>query len=475
MPAAASGQARPKPATSVGNAGRAVRVRLAATEHSLAWVQFTCAEEMIALEPSTCHAETMRFLYNCLLYLIGPLIFVRLWWRGRWQPDYRKRLGERLGFIPKPPGSVAIWIHAVSVGESIAAIPLIEALIGRNEGRHIWVTTTTPTGSARISAALGSRVLHSYAPYDWPGSVARFLRKVRPSKIVIMETEIWPNLFRAASRAGIPLVIANARLSPRSYRGYRRLQGAIHHVLADCRLIAAQSLADAERFSSLGAPNVQSIGNLKFDLGVPKQQVMAGHRLRAAFGINRPVWVAASTHEGEEEAVLAAHRVILDSMPDALLVLVPRHPERFQAVWALIQQKGFHALRRSTTDDDQPSAGPIYLGDTMGEMHTYLAAADVAFVGGSLVGIGGHNVLEPAALGLPVLFGPHMHNFEEARTLLTEAGAAIQVNDSQSLAFQVRRLFADPELREKLGNAGREKVEKNRGALARLLQAIDDL
>lgn len=456
-------------------AGRAVSALLATTKHPLACAQFTFAEEIIALEPRACHAETVRILYNSLLYLIGPLIFIRLWWRGRRQPEYRKRLGERLGFVSEPAGSVAIWVHAVSVGESISAIALIEALLARNEGSRIWVTTTTPTGSERIGAALGDRVLHSYAPYDWPGSVTRFLRKVRPAKIVVMETEIWPNLFRAAARNGIPLVIANARLSPRSCRGYRRIRGAMRSVLADCRIIVAQSRSDATRFVELGAQHVETMGNLKFDLGVPEAQVEAGHRLRRALADARPVWVAASTHEGEEDAVLTAHRAILDHTPDAMLVLVPRHPQRFSSVWSLLKQRGFQSARRSETLGDHSTGVQVYLGDSMGEMYTYLATADVAFVGGSLVAVGGHNVLEPAALGLPVLFGPYMHNFEEARALLVQAGAALQVNDGHELTIAVGRLLSDPALRAKLGAAGRESVEKNRGALERLLRTLDEL
>ncbi len=423
----------------------------------------------------------MRLLYTCLLYLAGPFILLRLWWRGRRQPEYRQRIGERLGRIKPPHDPSDVWVHAVSVGESIAAVPLIEALIARHGERHVWVTTTTPTGSTRVIEQFGQRVLHSYAPYDWPGAVARFLNRVQPRQIVVMETEIWPHLFRAATRRGIPLVIANARLSPRSFKGYSKLRRSIAKVLADCRMIAAQSDADAARFTALGAPHVQVMGNLKFDLSVPQVQLEAGHALRVEFGIQRPVWIAASTHDGEEAAVLAAHQTILAGFPDALLMLVPRHPQRFDAVWQRIRDSGFVAERRSrprALQDDRRNTRlattQVYLGDSMGEMFTYLATADLAFIGGSLVPVGGHNVLEPATLGLPVLFGPHMHNFEGARNLLLDCEAAVQVADGTALAAQVSQLLGDPARRARLGEAGRNAVAANRGALQRLLHILDD-
>lgn len=422
----------------------------------------------------------MHLLYTCLLYLAGPFILLRLWRRGRRQPEYRQRIGERLGRVIRPSEPIGVWVHAVSVGESIAALPLIEALIERHGERRVWVTTTTPTGSARVTELLGDRVLHSYAPYDWPGAVSRFLDRVRPQQIVVMETEIWPNLFRAAARRNIPLVIANARLSPHSFRGYSRLRRSIAGVLADCRMIAAQSEPDATRFTALGAPHVQIMGNLKFDLRVPQAQIEAGHALRAELGTNRPVWVAASTHDGEEAAVLAAHEAVLTIFPDALLILVPRHPRRFDAVWQLICDSDLAGERRShalALQNRGQNAGlgstQVYLGDSMGEMFAYLAAADLAFVGGSLAPIGGHNVLEPAALGLPVLFGPHMHNFEAARSLLLECQAAVQVADAAALATEVAQFLGDPARCARLGDAGRAAVAGNRGALARLLAIMD--
>lgn len=416
----------------------------------------------------------MRVLYTVLLYLITPFVLLRLLWRGRELPAYRQRWGERFGFVPRPAQPVAVWVHAVSVGEALAAMPLIRALIARHGPGRIWVTTTTPTGSERVQQQLGTQVLHSYAPYDRPGDVARFLDTVRPAKIVVMETELWPNLLHAAAQRGIALTIANGRLSPRSFKRYGRIRGFTGEMLAKVTRIAAQSEADAERFRWLGAPaeRVSTMGNIKFDQALPEAQLAAGARLRQRIGA-RPVWIAASTHEGEDELVLAAHRELLRSDPQALLILVPRHPQRFDAVAALAQAQGFTLQRRSTLGDSDTLAAQVLLGDSMGELFAYFAASDVAFVGGSLIPVGGHNVLEPAALGLPVLFGPHMHNFVQARDLLMEAQAGIQVS-ANYLPESLRVLLHDAKRRAELGEAGRRVVEANRGALQRLLSLIGE-
>jgi len=417
----------------------------------------------------------MRSLYTLLLYLLTPVVLLRLAWRGLELRDYWYRWNERFGFVTAAREPVAVWVHAVSVGESLAAMPLIHALIDRHGERRVLVTTTTPTGSARVRAQLGQRVLHSYAPYDLPDVVARFLARMRPQQVVVMETELWPNLFHALAQRGIPLTIANARLSPRSFRGYSRVRGFAAATLADCTRIAAQSEADAQRFLSLGAPRVGVMGNIKFDMAVPEAQIQLGRRLRAALGAQRPTWIAASTHEGEEEAAIDAHRHLLQTHPDALLVLVPRHPQRFDGVARMVEKSGLRLQRRSALRLEAPrvDAPQLLLGDSMGEMFAYFAAAEVAFVGGSLVPVGGHNVLEPAALGLPVLFGPQMHNFMAARDLLLEAQAALQVADAAGLAAQLAALLGDPERRAAMGVAGREAVAANRGALQRLLALLD--
>ncbi len=422
----------------------------------------------------------MRPIYSLLLYLLTPLAVLRLLWRSRELPDYRRRIGERFGFVPRPPQPIAVWVHAVSVGESLAAMPLIRALVERHGRGRVLVTTTTPTGSARVRETLGEQVVHVYAPYDLPGVVARFIARMRPQRVVVMETELWPNLFRALRRRGVPLVIANARLSPRSFAGYQRVRGFAAATLGDCAHIAAQSAADAERFRALGAPpqRVSVMGNLKFDQTVPDAQLDAGRALRAQLGPQRPVWIAASTHDGEEEAVLAAHRALRRQLPEAVLILVPRHPQRFDAVERLIGNAGFDGARRSAlarhgANETLLRAG-VLLGDSMGEMFMYFAAADVAFVGGSLVPVGGHNVLEPALLGKPVLFGPHMHNFIAARELLLAAGAAVEAQ-AQDLASALGALMTDPGRCQRMGEAGYAAVAANRGARERLLALLEQV
>jgi len=424
----------------------------------------------------------MRMLYTALLALLTPLIVLRLWAKGRTLPAYRQRIGERFGFVPTHP--VAVWVHAVSVGESLAALPLIEALIAQHGERQVWVTTTTPTGSERIVAALGTRIIHSYAPYDLPQVVARFLDRARPQQVVVMETELWPNLFYALQARSIPLTIANARLSPRSFKGYSRVAGFTRSVLAKVTTVAAQSALDGERFSALGAPRVVVTGNLKFDLTLPSTP----HPLTAHIGRlwhqPRATWVAISTHEGEEDVALDAHRQLLQHDAFALLILVPRHPQRFEQVAQRIRAKGFAWVCRSELAEHPDLNGqrqptPVLLGDSMGEAMAYLAAAQVAFVGGSLVPVGGHNVLEPAALGLPVLFGPHMHNFLEARDLLLKADAAREVHDADSLCAALldwlpwqkaqTHLQAERAARSQRAAAA---VAANRGALQKLLALL---
>lgn len=418
----------------------------------------------------------MRFLYTLLLYLVTPLLLVRLFWRGLKQREYWHRIGERFGFVPRSGHGVAVWVHAVSVGESIAALALIEKLIAANPPRSVLVTTTTPTGSARVRAALGDRVLHTYTPYDLPDVVARFIARMRPRRVIVMETELWPNLFRALAAARIPIVVANARLSPRSFANYLRIRRSMKRILADTRLIAAQSEPDAQRFVRLGADpdRVVVTGNLKFDQALPEAQLAAGAQWREAWGEARPVWVAASTHEGEEDIALRAHAQVLQKFPQALLLLVPRHPQRFDAVSRLSEKSGLaHARRSAAALPAALDKVQVLLGDSMGEMPAYFAASDVAFVAGSLVPVGGHNVLEPAAAGVPVLFGPHMFNFEQARTVLLDAGAAQQLAGEADLAPAVCALLADRDARDAMARAGRAVMSANRGALQRLLALLE--
>lgn len=416
----------------------------------------------------------MRLLYTGLLYLILPLALLRLYWRGRHDAGHRRRWRERLGFFPPLP-SGCLWVHAVSLGETRAALPLIRALLERYPDQPLLVTTTTLTGSRQVREALGERVLHVYAPYDLPGAVRRFLRQTRPRLAVIMETELWPNLLRQCAVAGIPTMIANARLSERSARGYARIRRLTASMLRDVTLIAAQAEADADRFRALGAPRVAVTGNLKYDLSLPDDLPERGWQLRRELlGEERRVWIAASTHAGEDEPILAALALLRPRWPELLLLLVPRHPERFDGVAALCRQQGCKLVRRSEQRACAPDTA-VFLGDTMGELLLFYAAADLAFVGGSLVDTGGHNVLEPALLGLPVLFGPHMFNFTEASQRLLEAEAAWQVTDAAALATAVDRLLADPELRRAVGQRGRAVVERHRGALAALLDGVETL
>jgi 3-deoxy-D-manno-octulosonic-acid transferase len=417
----------------------------------------------------------LRRLYTGLLYLLLPLALLRLYWRGRQDAGHRRRWRERLGIIPPLPESSCLWVHAVSVGETRAALPLIRALLNRYPDLPLLVTTTTLTGSRQVREALGERVHHVYAPYDLPGAAARFLRQTRPRLALIMETELWPNLLRQCAVAGIPTLIANARLSERSARGYARIRWLTASMLRDITLIAAQAEADAERFRALGAPRVEVTGNLKYDLTLPDDLLERGRQFRQdVLGTHRAVWIAASTHAGEEEQVLDAFARLRARWPELLLLLVPRHPERFDGVAALYQQRGFSVVRRSEQRICTPEAA-VFLGDSMGELLLFYAATDLAFVGGSLVPTGGHNVLEPALLGLPVLFGPHMFNFTEAGERLLEAKAAWQVTNAAELAAMVDRLLTDPALGQNAGQLGRSVVERHRGALAALLGWIETL
>jgi 3-deoxy-D-manno-octulosonic-acid transferase len=418
--------------------------------------------------------RAMRLLYVLLLYLLAPGIW--LWQHGR---HLRLRLEsarvrERFGHVPAPAEPVAVWVHAVSVGETLAALPLIRALVAKHGPQRVLVTSGTPTGSERVRAALADSVLHCYAPYDLPHVIRRFLNRMQPRQVVIMETELWPCLYRGLARRRVPLLIANARLSPGSFRGYLRVRRFIGSVLGDVQFIAAQSAADAERFRALGASRVDVTGNIKFDIQPDAQQVSAGRAFAAGFAAGQPVWIAASTHEGEETAALQAHRQLLAVLPQARLILVPRHPQRFVAVEQQLQRAGLRYTRRSrATEGGQAQYAQVLLGDSMGEMWFYLAMADLAFVGGSLAPVGGHNVLEPAALGLPVLFGPHMHNFIVARDQLLAAQGALQLADAHALSGAVSRLLQDAPERQRMGRAAQAALAANAGTLQRLLALLE--
>jgi 3-deoxy-D-manno-octulosonic-acid transferase len=415
----------------------------------------------------------MRRLYSFLWLLALPLALLRLLWRSRRAPAYRRRWAERFGRFAPPARTGGVWVHAVSVGETQAAQPLIKRLLAEPAAQPVTVTTTTPTGSARVGELFGDQVFHVYLPFDLPWAVEGFLDRVRPRLLIMVETEIWPNLLAGCAARGIPTLLANGRLSARSARGYARLDGFARETFAAIGAVAAQSDADAERFVALGVPagRVHVTGSMKFDVAIRGSVKEQAEVLRRDWGTGRPVWVAASTHEGEEEAVLEAHRQVLAALPEALLVLVPRHPERFERAAQLVRRAGLPMVRR--TERAAVNAGTaVFLGDTMGELPVFLGAADAAFVGGSLVDIGGHNVLEPATFGVPVVFGPHMHNFAAISGLLLEADAAEQVRDARSLGAVVLRWLGDASERTRIGENGRRVVEANRGALDRTWRMV---
>ena len=441
-----------------------------------------------------------RWLYSIVFYLLTPFIVLRLCWRARKAPAYGLRWGERFGFVKKVSTPV-IWVHSVSVGETLAAVPLIKALQDQFPDMTLAVTTMTPTGSERVSSMFGDSVYHCYAPYDLPDVVNRFLSRVRPSILIIMETELWPNTIHYCSRRGIPVVLANARLSQKSADGYRKVKHLALPMMQKLAVIAAQTQEDGDRFLSLGvAPgNVQVTGNIKFDLELSDQQrAQAGDLRRQWRGENeRRIWLAASTHAGEDELILEAFRGLRQALPDVLLVLVPRHPERFNSVAELCINQGFSVSRRSVLlqqdpegDETLPLAADILLGDTMGELLVFCGASDLVFVGGSLVPVGGHNVIEPAAWAKPMLSGPHVFNFAEATRLLVDAGGMIICEDANALTTAARDVLAGEALHEAqhskdqsvnegleqtMGAAALVVAETNRGALSRLLNLIASL
>jgi len=423
-----------------------------------------------------------RWGYTLLLYLISPLLTARLLWRSRQAPAYRRRWWERWGFGTWRSDRPTIWIHAVSVGEVMAALPLAEAILDKHPDFPIVMTTTTPTGSDRVTAAFGDRVHHAYIPYDMPGPIRRFISRSRPALVIVMETEIWPNLFHACQRHGIALMLANARLSQRSADRYARFRGFAAETLACCQRIAAQGVKDAERFVLIGArkESIVETGNIKFDFPLPERLSQNLVALRTLWHHDpthpRPVWLAASTHEGEEEQILEALAMVRRTIPDLLLVISPRHPERFAGVADLCSAKGYHVVRRSASRNQGTAPDcDVFLGDTMGELLDLYAAADLAFVGGSLIPRGGHNVIEPAALRCPILLGPHMFNFDEISQNMLGADAAIQVTDAQSLAKQVIILLNDPRRRAGLAERAHAVFESSQGALPRTMTLITEL
>ena len=417
-----------------------------------------------------------RGLYTLAMYLAMPVILYRLAFRGLRNRGYYSRWLERFGWFPGPELKSSIWIHAVSVGEFNASVPLIRELMRRHPSETFLVTTITPTGSDRVIKEFADSVVHVYLPYDLPAAIRRFLARVKPRIAVVMETEIWPNLYFQCREHGIPIFIANARLSERSLRGYGPALSLITEAVRCTSMVAAQSQVDAERFLALGADptRLRVVGNIKFDMAVPTDLGALAAEWRASWGALRPVWIAASTHEGEEAAVLQAHARILGRFPDALLLLVPRHPERFRAAISLCRSYGF---RTSCRSEDQLAAldSQCFVVDTMGELLKFYACADACFVGGSLDRVGGHNVLEPAALQKPILIGPHTFNFAEITDTMVRENGAVRVADGAALGSQVVRILSDPQRAAAMTRAALSVVERERGAVPRTVTAIEEL
>jgi 3-deoxy-D-manno-octulosonic-acid transferase len=414
----------------------------------------------------------MRFIYSFLFYLSLPLVGLRLLWRARRDPHYLKRWPERMGHIPFPIRPKYIWWHSVSVGETLASLPLIRLLQKNYPQYTILVTTMTPTGSQEVIKNLGESVQHIYIPYDLPHVMSKFIRAIQPRLVVIMETELWPNMLFYCRQYKVPVLLANARLSEKSAKNYRRFPSLTRQMLENITCMAVQSQEDAARFVQLGfSPECQVItGSVKFDIEILPDLLSKAEKLRTKWDAARPVWIAASTHRGEEEIILAAAK----KMPEALLILVPRHTDRVKEVLALCQQANLNTCLRSAGELPDKTTR-IFLIDTLGELLLFYAVSDIAFVGGSLISKGGHNLLEPAALGLPVLSGPSLYNFARIENLLKKANALKKVKDAEELSTEILRLFHSQDKRLQMGQAARRIVTENKGATEKHFSLIQQL
>ncbi len=417
----------------------------------------------------------MRHLYSLLFYLVLPFILLRLWWRGIKSPGYRERISERLGDVSRRNDRPIIWLHAVSVGETMAAKPLIDALLVRYPEHQLLVTNTTPTGSAQLQRLYTENVQHCYFPYDVPHAIERFLDNIKPSILIVMETELWPNLYHQCAERNIPIVLANARLSVKSSQGYQKVGSLVKPLLRKISYLGAQSQQDLERFLQLGAFNDKSgiAGNLKYQMTVPDDALKQAAELKEKVG-ERPVWIAASTHQGEDEQLLSVHKELLKSYPNLLMLLVPRHPERFEDVARLCHDTGEGVVLRS--QHQLPTlTDSIWLIDSMGELILFYAVAEFAFIGGSLVKTGGHNPLEPAALQLACAIGPHTFNFTDIMDTLLTANAIEQIETQTELETLFLAWLNQPDLARKTGEAAHQVLQKNQGAVEHLMQRIEGL
>jgi len=405
-----------------------------------------------------------------------PFVYLKLLWRGHKAPEYKARKLERFGIFAAPTLRHCIWIHAVSVGEVLAAEPVIREIQARYPDRDIAITTMTPTSSDQIYKLFGNTVFHVYAPYDLPFMVRGFLNRVKPEFLIIMETELWPNMIHQTRKSGCPVVIANARLSERSAIGYRRLNPVIGWMLNELSLVLCQYKNDAKRFASLGISQekIHVTGSVKYDVSVDPEIIGKGQELRQSLSDKQSVWIAASTHEGEDEQVLAIHKQLREHFPNLVLILVPRHPERFESAYKQACQAGFRTYRR-TNSVRMPSDADVFVVDSMGELLAFYAASDVAFLGGSLVEVGGHNPIEPGALGLPILMGPYIFNFEAVCDQLVEAGGLEIVPDAEALLAALKRLLADRDLAHERGQKALKDVEAGKGAVNRVVDYLAPL
>ncbi len=418
----------------------------------------------------------MRQLYTLILYLLLPLVLLRLLWRSIRAPAYRRRWRERFGLFDRYPVAGGIWLHAVSVGEVQAIEPLVQHLRKAHPGESLTITTATPTGSDRVRLLFGDSVFHVYCPYDIPWFINNFLRRVKPGMLLMVETEIWPNLLFSCQQQKIPTLLANGRLSKKSARAYQKLGSFSRQTFRRISHLAVQSVDDAQRFAKLGvrSDRISVTGSIKFDMKIPASVLEQSQALRRLCGEDRPVWVAASTHDGEDEQILEAHRMILSELPRALLILVPRHPERFERVTQLAKRLEFGVITRSSGVACDAGIS-VFVGDSMGELPIFMGASNVAFIGGSLIPTGGHNMLEASAQGVAVVFGPHVFNFSAIARLLLKEQAAMQVSNKIELAQQVLSWLTDASARSLYGENGRKVVEQNRGALANLIELLEQM
>ena len=416
----------------------------------------------------------MRLIYTALLYLLIPLLLVRLWWRGRKNPAYRQRWRERFGRLPASTMPAPIWLHAVSLGEVNAAHPLVKAIQKRFPEQRIVITTTTPTGSARVIQLFGDSVSHVYLPIDCQRFIARFYAFIKPKIVIIMETELWPNMLHYLAKKKCPVIIANARLSEQSFAGYKKILWLTRPMLQTIQAIAAQAEADASRLIAMGGKpdHVHVLGNIKFDIELKPEWADAAKLLRQHWGASRLVWVVASTHAGEDELLLSVFTQLKQQHPQLLLLLVPRHPERFDGVYELCRQTNMNVARR-TQFETVSEKTDILVGDTLGEMMLFFSAADVVFMAGSFAKIGGHNALEPAALGLPIITGPHTFNFTAINKLMMAQNALVTVETPEQLSHAMQNLLSSKDAMKTLADNAREVMEKNRGAVSRHIELIE--